>query len=62
MEDKQKSEKKEQNLDDNPLSVVCPVCRLNAAVILDPKQVSDKKSLYLCLVCGHVFEYINPAN
>ena len=62
MEDKQRAEENGDPSTGNPLNVVCPVCGLNTAVILDPKQVSDKKSLHLCLVCGHVFEYINPAN
>ena len=62
MEDKQKSKQNEQISAENPLNVICPVCGLNTAAILDPKQISDKKSLHLCLVCGYVFEYINPAN
>ena len=62
MNEKQEANNNTQGNIDNPLNVVCPVCGLNTTVILDPKQVSVKKSLHLCLVCGRVFEYINPAS
>ena len=45
--------------DDNPLKVRCPFCGKYTTIILDPKQISDKKSTHICLICGQSFEYIN---
>ena len=54
--DKNKGEKKFE--DDNPLKVKCPFCGENTTLILDPKQISDKKTTHICLICGQTFEYI----
>ncbi len=57
IEDKNKDEK--NFAIENPYSVKCPECGLCSTIILDPKKASYEKSLRLCLVCGHLFEYFN---
>lgn len=60
-EDKNKVEK--NLLIENPFAVKCPACGLYSSVVLDPKKISDEKTIRLCLVCGHLFEYFNqPQN
>jgi CRISPR/Cas system-associated protein Cas10 (large subunit of type III CRISPR-Cas system) len=49
-------------IENKPEGKECPHCRMKTTILLDPKQISDKKSMNLCLVCGQVFEYINPTN
>ena len=45
--------------EENPLKVKCPICGENTTLIIDPKQISDDKTLHICLICGQTFEYIN---
>jgi|GEM_PF-5037020 hypothetical protein len=39
-------------------SVLCPFCNSITTMILDHKKIENKKSDWICLVCGHVFEHV----
>ncbi len=41
----------------NSENIICPNCKLNVAMILDYKKITDRKSDWICLICGNIFEH-----
>jgi transposase-like protein len=45
---------------ENSAKVLCPFCKSESTKPIDAKKALADKSLYLCLVCSQVFEYLSP--
>ena len=39
---------------------ICPNCKIKTAILIDYKNTTAEKLIYLCQSCGNIFYEINP--